>query len=165
MSKGLTANMPYCRISSISLFYLTPTLLAKLPSWWGGILPKDKIHLGLDLQGGIHLVMQVETQKAVEGALDIIATDLEDTMNDKNIRFKSSSRVGSDGVAVVLYDKATADAVQKLMKEKYPHMEMLPAGGEGGYFSLQMRLGAEEAKKIRDFGFGSAGARNHPQPH
>ena len=151
MSKGLTWRI--CLIVGfllLSLFYLTPTLLAKLPSWWGGILPKDKIHLGLDLQGGIHLVMEVETQKAVEGALDIIATDLEDTMNDKNIRFKSSSRVGSDGVAVVLYDKATADAVQKLMKEKYPRMEMLPAGGEGGYFSLQMRLGAEEAKKIRD---------------
>src|SRR5512140_1903839 len=117
MSKGLT-----WRISLIVLFllfsalYLTPTLVGKLPSWWKGVLPKDKIHLGLDLQGGIHLVMEVETQKAVEGSLDIIATDLEDTMNGKNIRFKKVGRVGSDKVAVTLYDKGTVDILRKMIK-------------------------------------------------
>ncbi|MBP1752521.1 MAG: protein-export rane protein SecD [Geobacteraceae bacterium] len=134
----------------LSLLYLTPTLFAKLPSWWQGILPQDKIHLGLDLQGGIHLVMEVETLKAVEGALDIIATDLEDTMNSKNIRFRSSSRVGSDRVAVVLYDRGTSETVQKLLKEKYPRMELLPAAEEGGFISLSMRLSEQESQNIRD---------------
>ena len=91
MSKGLTWRISLIFIFLFaSLLYLTPTLFAKLPSWWQGLLPKDKIHLGLDLQGGIHLVMEVETQKAVEGSLDIIATDLEDTLNGKNIRFNNS---------------------------------------------------------------------------
>lgn len=35
----------------LSFLYLTPTLASKLPTWWTGLLPKDKIHLGLDLQG------------------------------------------------------------------------------------------------------------------
>lgn len=151
MSKGLTWRI--CLIVGfllLSLFYLMPTLVAQLPSWWGGILPKDKIHLGLDLQGGIHLVMEVETPKAVEGALDLIATDLEDTMNDKSIRFRSVARSDRDGVAVVLYDKATAGTVQTLMKEKYPRMEMLPLADDGGYLTLKMRMSAEEAKNIRD---------------
>jgi preprotein translocase subunit SecD len=51
----------------LSFLYLTPTLVSNLPSWWTGYFPKDKIHLGLDLQGGTHLVMTVDTQKAVEG--------------------------------------------------------------------------------------------------
>ncbi len=85
MSKGLTWRVSLILLFIIlSFLYLTPTLVAKLPSWWQGVLPKDKIHLGLDLQGGTHLVMEVETQKAVEGALDMIATDLEDTLNDQN---------------------------------------------------------------------------------
>jgi preprotein translocase subunit SecD len=136
----------------LSLFYLTPTLVAQLPSWWTGtsILPKDKIHLGLDLQGGINLIMQVETDKAVEGALDIIATDLEDTMNSKNIRFKSSARVGSDSVGVVLFDKGTADTVQKLMKDKYPRMGMLPPTNEGGYINIRMRMNEKEVQNIKD---------------
>ncbi len=89
----------------LSLLFLTPTLASKLPTWWSGALPKDRIHLGLDLQGGTHLVLEVDTQKAVEGSLDIVATDLEDTLNSKNLRFKKISRNGSDKVSVVLYEK------------------------------------------------------------
>ena len=103
------------RISLIGIFillsflYLTPTLVTTLPSWWKGLLPKDKIHLGLDLQGGTHLVLEVDTQKAVEGTLDIVATDLEDTLNSKNLRFKRIARSGTDKVSVVLYEKGTAE--------------------------------------------------------
>ena len=49
----------------LSVVFLIPTLVPNLPSWWSGFLPKEKIHLGLDLQGGSHLVMEVDTPKAV----------------------------------------------------------------------------------------------------
>jgi len=151
MSKGLTWRISLIFIFLFaSLLYLTPTLFAKLPSWWQGLLPKDKIHLGLDLQGGIHLVMEVETLKAVEGSLDIIATDLEDTLNGKNIRFKKVARAGSDKVALTLYDKGTADAAQKLIKDKYPRLQPLPQFDEGGFITLQMRMGESEMQSIRD---------------
>ena len=115
----------------LSFLYLTPTLASKLPSWWGNLLPKDKIHLGLDLQGGTHLVMEVDTQKAIEGSLDLVATDLEDTLNSKNLRFKRIARNGFDKVSLVLYEKGTADAVQKLIKDKYPTYEQSPTFDEG----------------------------------
>ncbi len=151
MTKGFT-----WRISLIVLFlfisflYLTPTLVSPLPSWWKGLLPKDKIHLGLDLQGGTHLVMEVETQKAVEGSLDLISTDLEDTLNSQNIRFKSVSKVGGDRVQLVLYDRGSADTVQKLVKKKYPDLEMLPLFDEGGFVNLQLRINEKEAQVRKD---------------
>ena len=37
---------------------------------------KDKIALGLDLQGGMHLVLEVQTEKAVEASLERIADDI-----------------------------------------------------------------------------------------
>ena len=37
---------------------------------------KDKIALGLDLQGGMHLVLEVQTEKAVEASLERIAYDI-----------------------------------------------------------------------------------------
>ena len=70
----------------LSCIYLVPTLTPKLPDWWKGMLPKDKIHLGLDLQGGTHLVLEVETTKAVEGTLDLVATDLEDKIGRASCR-------------------------------------------------------------------------------
>jgi preprotein translocase subunit SecD len=144
------------RISLIGIFvllsflYLTPTLVTTLPSWWKGLLPKDKIHLGLDLQGGTHLVLEVDTQKAVEGTLDIVATDLEDTLNSKNLRFKRVVRTGSDKVSVVLYEKGTADSVQKLLKDKYPGYEQSPAHDDGGFVALELRINDKDSQDRKD---------------
>lgn len=134
----------------LSFLYLTPTLASKLPAWWGNMLPKDKIHLGLDLQGGTHLVMEVDTQKAVEGSLDLVATDLEDTLNSKTLRFKRIVRNGSDKVSIVLYEKATADTVQKLIKDKYPTYELSPTFDEGGFVALTLRVGDKDAQDRKD---------------
>jgi preprotein translocase subunit SecD len=144
------------RISLIGIFvllsflYLTPTLVNTLPSWWKGLLPKDKIHLGLDLQGGTHLVLEVDTQKAVEGTLDIVATDLEDTLNSKNLRFKRIVRTGSDKVSVVLYEKGTAESVQKLLKDKYPGYEQSPAHDDGGFVALELRINDKDSQDRKD---------------
>jgi preprotein translocase subunit SecD len=134
----------------LSFLYLTPTLVSRLPSWWTGLLPKDRIHLGLDLQGGTHLVLEVDTQKAVEGTLDIVATDLEDTLNSKNLRFKRVIRTGSDKVSLLLYEKGTADAVQKLIKDKYPTYEVSGPFDEGGFVGLNLRINEKDAQDRKD---------------
>lgn len=144
------------RISLIGIFvmlsflYLTPTLVSKLPTWWGGLLPKDKIHLGLDLQGGTHLVMEVDTQKAVEGSLDLVATDLEDTLNTKNLHFKRIARSGSDKVSLLLYEKGTAETAQKLIKDKYPSYEQSPTYDEGGFVAFTLRMNEKDAQDRKD---------------
>jgi preprotein translocase subunit SecD len=134
----------------LSAVYVTPTLISKLPSWWSGFLPKDKIHLGLDLQGGSHLVMEVDTPKAIEGALDLIATDLEDSMTAQTLRYKRIARLGSDKVQLSLYDKGTAETVQAMIKKKYPEMELLPQFEEGGFSVIQIRMNEKVATDRKD---------------
>lgn len=152
MPKGLTWRISLILVFLlVSVLYLMPTLVSNLPSWWSGaFFPKDKINLGLDLQGGIHLVLEVETQKAVEGQLDIIATDLEDTLNEKSIRFKNVSRLGSDRISVVLYDKGTLETVQKLLKDKYPRLQLQSPFDENGYQNLQLRMAESEIQSVKD---------------
>ncbi|MDA8429351.1 MAG: protein translocase subunit SecD [Geobacteraceae bacterium] len=134
----------------LSFFYLTPTLVTTLPSWWKGVLPKDKIHLGLDLQGGTYLVLEVDTEKAVEGTLDIVATDLEDTLTSKDLHFKRITRTGSDKVSLVLYEKGTAETVQKLLKDKYPGYEQSPLHDDGGFVAFDMKINDKDAQDRKD---------------
>ena len=57
-----------------SLFFAIPSLIdidSNLPSW----MSKNKLKLGLDLQGGSQLLLQVETEKAI---LEKIQTQVED---------------------------------------------------------------------------------------
>ncbi len=139
-----------CIFVLLSFLYLTPTLVANLPAWWTGLLPKDKIHLGLDLQGGTHLVLEVDTDKAVEGTLDIVATDLEDTLNSKNLRFKKINRSGADKVSLLLYEKGTAETVQKLLKDKYPNYDQSSIYDEGGFVGLSLKMPEIQVQDRKD---------------
>jgi preprotein translocase subunit SecD len=63
--------------TGLSLLYLFPSLVGpqRLPSWWGYVRPfilappPEPINLGLDLQGGMHLVLEVDAAQAVGSAI------------------------------------------------------------------------------------------------
>ena len=60
----------------VALVYLLPTLGKELPEWWVKFFPDKKINLGLDLQGGMHLVLEVESDKAVENTVERLAQEI-----------------------------------------------------------------------------------------
>ncbi len=151
MTKDLAWRMSLVFVFIVlSLFFLTPTMVTHLPDWWKGYMPKDKISLGLDLQGGTHLVLEVETQKALEGYLDLIAGDLEETLRTQNIHVKRVSRDGVDKVQVVLYDKVSAQTVKNLIDKKYPDFEATSPSEEGGFVSVRIKLNEKAAQDKKD---------------
>jgi preprotein translocase subunit SecD len=101
----------------VSLVYLTPSLTDELPPWWSGVLPKDKIHMGLDLQGGVHLILEVEVEKAVESHLERVAEDLKQELRKNKVRYGEIKRNGTTDVLVTLLrdedGKLLKDTVEK----------------------------------------------------
>ena len=71
----------------MALLYLIPSLSSNLPKWWRGFLPEKKINLGLDLQGGMHLILEVEAIKAVESDLERTVEDIKDDLRKEKIRY------------------------------------------------------------------------------
>jgi preprotein translocase subunit SecD len=65
----------------LSMASLVPTFSKNLPGWWQDAF--DPIHLGLDLQGGMHLVLGVDVEKAVESRLDSIVDQVETLLKEK----------------------------------------------------------------------------------
>ena len=49
-----------------------PSMVIALPAWWKSRAPDQPIRLGLDLQGGMHLVLEVQIEKALEFSVDRI---------------------------------------------------------------------------------------------
>ena len=60
----------------VAIVYVLPTFK---PTLW----PHKKINLGLDLQGGMHLVLEVDSQKAVESTVERIRLDMRTQMKRK----------------------------------------------------------------------------------
>jgi preprotein translocase subunit SecD len=54
-----------------------------MPGWLKEALPNKGITLGLDLQGGIHMVLEVDEDRAVEIAVDRSVTALQDLVTEK----------------------------------------------------------------------------------
>lgn len=96
-----------------------PSILQALPEWAKPILSDRGLTLGLDLQGGIHLVLEVEEDRAVEIAVDRSKKAIEEYLIDKEIPFDSVSRQGSTSINIVL---STSDAAQS--EEKNPRTDI-----------------------------------------
>jgi preprotein translocase subunit SecD len=61
----------------------------------GYSFPLNKtIKLGLDLQGGMHLVLEVESPKAVEGVMDRYFEEIRSQLNRRGIKYAAFDRVG-----------------------------------------------------------------------
>ena len=71
-------------------------------SVWYLYPPRKTINLGLDLQGGIHLVLGVQAEKAVESQVERAVADLRASLERKGIGVKQVARQGAAEILVEL---------------------------------------------------------------
>jgi len=131
-----------------SFIYLAPSLFRPLPDWWPGFLPREPIRLGLDLQGGIHLILEVEVEKAVENALNGTMEDLKRELAAAQIAVSRIERKG-DRILIQLRDPAQSSTLFELLKNQFPVLVTAPEGGGDAGLALTFEDG--ERRRVRDF--------------
>jgi preprotein translocase subunit SecD len=137
-------------VIAISLVTLAPTFYRdSLPTWWTNTF--DPIALGLDLQGGMHLVLGVDVDKAVESRRDGIIDQLETLLQERDITFRRVERAGYDRLTVTVYDTVAAGQVDTLLREQFPALQPGDSVEQGGFIQRGYRLSATEADNIRDY--------------
>lgn len=107
-----------------TLYFLIPTFFPTIPSPWNKYMFKEKIHLGLDLQGGMHLVLEVDTDKALELMVERMSDDLKETMMDHRIRFRNLEKADGAGISMELTEPEGKNDLEKLLRDKYPDLEI-----------------------------------------
>ncbi|MFQ5681845.1 MAG: protein translocase subunit SecD [Candidatus Binatia bacterium] len=150
MPRGLVVRLVLLLvITCASLVYLSPTFVEKLPSWWGTIFPTQGIHLGLDLQGGTHLVLEVKVGKAVENAVDRVRESLRRLLRERRIPFSELTKVQGDKILLQL-PLENAQAVRGLLKGDFPNLVVIDSQSTGQSMELQIGLHKRELRTIRD---------------
>jgi preprotein translocase subunit SecD len=136
-----------------ALIYCFPTLatLAKEPpSWWPSFLPQDKIHLGLDLQGGMHLILEVETDKAVESHVERIKNDLKIDLKKENIFATYLERVQGDKIEVVLLNPEVKERFDPYLKDEYPILKQISDSKiEGDRVKILLQMDPAQIEEIK----------------
>jgi preprotein translocase subunit SecD len=116
-------------------------------SVWYLFPPGKTINLGLDLQGGIHLVLGVEVDKAVENVVERAAADLRGALEKKGIGAQVT-RQGSTGVLVQLAAPQAFNDAQAVLKD-FTNFTTRASDAAAG--RVELALTESEVARIRDF--------------
>ena len=102
-----------------------------------------QIKLGLDLQGGTHLILQVQVQEAIAQETDQTVDRLTTAMRTKNIHYEEARRVDDTHIIIRNIASDQISDFRDLIHDQYEGVwELSPAPGEVSAYLLTIRPSA-----------------------
>src|SRR5262245_37877361 len=108
-----------------AVIFVLPTYVSPVPSWWPWQHP---IRLGLDLQGGTHLLYQVEIEKGIDARVEQIGRDVENVLREGQVGAFTVERQGQT-LAVRLANRDKRAEVKRLLQERLPTLTLTESAG------------------------------------
>lgn len=134
---------------AVVLFLPSTPFSKSLPSWYRDNFPK--IALGLDLQGGMHLVLQVDTEKGIENHLQRMSKGIDGLFREKKVAFSEVKAQGHE-VLISYQNEAAKTAVEKAMGDNYPIFQKVSEKGNSAAYTLT----DAETKRIKEWSTSQA---------
>jgi preprotein translocase subunit SecD len=124
-------------------------LQSTVPTWLGAIGARS-MPLGLDLQGGVHFLMQVDENDVVDKQETSYADDIRSLLRDKNIRYESVARnaVRGQGVAVILRSAADRSTAADDIANEYNDLIVSNGPSTGDRFVLNAVIKPDKLRSI-----------------
>ena len=117
---GIAPKQPTSTDAAIVAEY-EAKLAASEASTWPGFLPDNKLKLGLDLQGGVYLLMEINPDDVVVNRLRVMAGDVKNTLNDRPVVTRVPFAVGTNNIIIELKQPDQMDdAMRRLERLNVP---------------------------------------------
>jgi len=109
---------------------------------------KEKISLGLDLQGGMHLLLEVKVEKAVEASLERLVDDIKRDISDDDLEVDRIKAI-HDGqkINIRMVDTLDLPPVKKVL-ESYSFLSL--SGEDSDGLGLVYQMSADQIKQIEE---------------
>ncbi len=117
------------------------------PKWlaWLGAKP---MYLGLDLRGGVHFLLAVDTAAAVVQAEERFVTDLRSSFREQNIRYKNIARLEQGGITVTFNEPEDRQKAEKILSREFSALQTTTTNAGGNTVELKISDAyLREAKK------------------
>src|SRR5208283_524783 len=111
----------------------------------------DRIRLGLDLKGGTHLILQVQTHEAMKQFTDQTLDRLRKELNDGGIHVEDIRELDDQDISVVNVTPEQSARFQDVLRTSYQDWEVAPMPGQNSY-KLSLRatsMGAIRTDTLR----------------
>ncbi|MBA4390444.1 MAG: protein translocase subunit SecD [Syntrophus sp. (in: bacteria)] len=131
----------------ISIVYCLPNLYEP-----GGdlkkYLPSDKIRLGLDLKGGMHLLLELDMVKLMQNMVDRKFNSLKDTMISDGVRFLGLEK--KEFSVIVTIQAEQKEKLYNLVGSKFPDLKAGASKTDGDKIHLEFLLPEKELSAIKE---------------
>ncbi len=136
-----------------ALFALAPSVTSNLPDWWKNSV--HKIKLGLDLKGGMQLILGVQAEKAVESYMERTKNDLESFLKSKGILVVYANRMGLN-IKIKYVEPGKQVMVPSLITERYPELQILKVSHRAGHGYLVLGINPKQKAAMEKSAIGQA---------
>lgn len=115
-------------LTAVAILLCVPSLMwdysqnqSRMPDWWKNarILPRRAVVLGLDLQGGMHLVVSVNTEEAVRNDLTQMKDYIKDALRQEKIVVEEIKLTEDDKIQIDYSDSADLEKGSDLVRKYY----------------------------------------------
>src|SRR5210317_196177 len=128
---------------------LAPSVYEGTPKWISKYVAPEGLNLGLDLQGGMHLVLKVDLEKAVENTLDLAASDLKEGLSEKKITAVRTNSGDPHKIILTLPNTGVLETVKELVADDFPNLNIEIQAEEGAFPRIFLSLTSDEVDFIK----------------
>ncbi len=133
----------------LAIVTIVPSFYASAPSWWKTYLAPEGLRLGLDLQGGMHLVLKVNLQRAQENTLELSANDLKDRLAEEAISAVQTNSADKTTIVFTLPNASAVEKVQEIISDGYEdELDIEIEAKEGSFPRIILKLSQEKIEYI-----------------
>ncbi|WP_449244651.1 protein translocase subunit SecD [Desulfobacca acetoxidans] len=132
-----------------SIILMLPSVTPHLPDWYKQYIWKEGFRLGLDLKGGMHLILQVDMDQAVQNNLTIQGQDLKELAEKRGLDLQ----VGLPHAGVLTANLVKADeqsAFNQLVKEEFSQLEVKGSTRQGSGVVYTLALRPQVVTELQD---------------
>ena len=128
-------------------YVVAQNLLPRSPAWLTsmGALP---MNLGLDLRGGVHFLLQLDTKAAFNKGMERHASDVRSSLREKKVPYSSVTRQGGE-VKVKFADAASRDKAKDIIADRVSDL-FVKEEQDGNEFVLIASMRAEALTRRQD---------------
>jgi len=124
-----------------AIIYILPSLK---PALW----PHNQINLGLDLQGGMHLVLEVDTKKALESTVERISQEIREQLKKERIRNVAIDRVEGLKISAQIKKEESIEKFQALLDDQFKDLRELSNNKVDGVQTIMMDIPDSDRDQI-----------------
>ena len=129
-------------------YTLALTLSADVPAWLTG-LGAEPMYLGLDLRGGIHVLIDVDMDAAIAQAIDRYAGDIRTELRKEKLRYIKVEEIPL-GVSATFSDAVARDKAADVISNEFRNLK-LNTSDNGNEFTVSAVLPEREKLEVQNF--------------